>query len=215
MRSKEIDIIHVKKWDKIYHRNFTATIYLNWSTHTDTFNGPLSGTTQVSRYQKGKTNLNLTKARDSEWQWHQLGHMQVCTSLQTDNNASTAPLCFLQAGCPSCRPTNSIKALKAVKVLYCAVLYHITFTTCNSNKRSKETICNNVIRTHETETFSAQIWVHDFHAVSKTLMEQATSVPINMILSTTYNNSKNWNKQNSSTHSLHYNNPCLLISQFT
>ena len=51
--------------------------------------------------------------RDGEWQWHQLGHMQVCTSLQTDNHASTTPLSFLQAGCPSCRPTNSVKALKA------------------------------------------------------------------------------------------------------
>jgi len=39
--------------------------------------------------------------------------MQVCTSLETDNHASTPPLSFLQAGCPSCRPTNSIKALKA------------------------------------------------------------------------------------------------------
>jgi len=39
--------------------------------------------------------------------------MQVCTSLQTDNHTSTPPLCFLQAGCPSCRPTNSVKALKA------------------------------------------------------------------------------------------------------
>jgi len=38
--------------------------------------------------------------------------MQVCTSLQTDNHASTPPICFLQAGCPSCRPTNSVKALK-------------------------------------------------------------------------------------------------------
>jgi len=63
----------------------------------------------VSRYQKGKTNLDFTEARDSEWQWHQLGHMQVCTSLQTDNYASTTPLSFLQAGCPSCHPTNSIK----------------------------------------------------------------------------------------------------------
>jgi len=66
----------------------------------------------VSWYQKGKTNLDFTKARDSEWQWQQMGHMQVCTSLQTDNHASTTPLSFLQAGCPSCRPTNSIKALK-------------------------------------------------------------------------------------------------------
>jgi len=40
--------------------------------------------------------------------------MQVCTSLQTDNHASTPPLSFLQAGCPSCRPTNSVKALKAL-----------------------------------------------------------------------------------------------------
>jgi len=67
----------------------------------------------VSRYQNGKTNLDFTEARDSEWQWHQLGHMQVCTSIQTDNPASTPPLSFLQAGCPSRRPTNSVKALVA------------------------------------------------------------------------------------------------------
>ena len=79
------------------------------------FNGPLSRTTQVSWYQKGKTNLDFTEARDSEWQWHQPGNMQVCTSLQTDNYASTPPLSFLQAGCPSCCPTNSVKALKAQK----------------------------------------------------------------------------------------------------
>jgi len=67
----------------------------------------------VSRYQKGKTNLDFTEAGDSEWQWHQLGHMQVCTSQQTDNHACTPPLNFLQAWCPSCQPTSSFKALKA------------------------------------------------------------------------------------------------------
>ena len=82
-------------------------------TELQPFNGLFSRTTWVSQYQKGKTNLDFTGARDSEWQWHQLSHMQVCTSLQTDNHASTPPLCFLQAGCPSCRPTNSVKALKA------------------------------------------------------------------------------------------------------
>ena len=52
-------------------------ITLGSLTHTHTpFNGPLSGTTRVSRYQKGKTNLDFTEARDSEWQWHQLGCMQ-------------------------------------------------------------------------------------------------------------------------------------------
>jgi len=73
---------------------------------------PLSRTTQVSRYQKGKTNLDFIGARDSEWLWHQLGHMQVCISRQTDNHASTPPVRFLQAGCPSCHPTNSVKALE-------------------------------------------------------------------------------------------------------
>ena len=75
----------------------------------------LSGTTRVSQYQKGKTKLDFAEARDSEWQWHQLGHMQVCTSLQTDNHASTPPLSFLQTGCPSCSQTNSVSALRAIK----------------------------------------------------------------------------------------------------
>ena len=62
----------------------------------------------MSRYQKGKTNLDFTEARDSEWQWHHLGHMQICTLLQTAPHHSV----FLQAGRPSCHPTNSVKALK-------------------------------------------------------------------------------------------------------
>jgi len=61
---------------------------------------------------EGKTNVDFTEARDSEWQWQQLGYVYVSTSLQTVNHTSTSPLSFLQAGCPSCRPTNSIKALK-------------------------------------------------------------------------------------------------------
>jgi len=48
----------------------------------------------VSQYQKGKTNLDFTEARDNKWQWHQLGRMQVCTLLQTDNHASTPLLKF-------------------------------------------------------------------------------------------------------------------------
>jgi len=63
------------------------------STHTHPFNSPLSGTTRVSRYQR-KTNLDFTGARASEWQWHQLDRMQVCTSIQTDNHTSTPPLSF-------------------------------------------------------------------------------------------------------------------------
>ena len=112
-------IISNHTWATVLPHNAPAAQYwwlhyvLTTSTlYTHPFNGPLSGTTRVSQYQKGKTNLDFTEARDNEWQWHQLGCMQGCTTLQTDNHASTTPLSFLQVGCPSCHPTNSVKALK-------------------------------------------------------------------------------------------------------
>jgi len=64
----------------------------------------------VSLYQKGKTNLDFTEARDREWQWHQLGYMQVCISLQTDNHASTPLLNSFFYGpdaLPAAQPTVS------------------------------------------------------------------------------------------------------------
>jgi len=77
------------------------------NTHTPV-NGPYSGTTRVSRYQKGKTNLDFTEARDSEWQWHQLGHMQVCTYLQTDNRTSIPlPIFYSPDALSAAQPTAS------------------------------------------------------------------------------------------------------------
>jgi len=59
----------------------------------------------VSWYQKGKTSLDFTEARDSEWM---LGNMQVCTSLQTDNHASTPLLSFYRPDAlPAAQPTVS------------------------------------------------------------------------------------------------------------
>jgi len=87
---------------------FSTALHTHTHTHTHPFNSPVSGTTRVSRYQKGKTNLGFTEARDSQWQWHQLGHMQVCTSLQTDNHASTPPLVFYRPDAlPAAQPTAS------------------------------------------------------------------------------------------------------------
>jgi len=71
----------------------------------------------VSRYQKGKTrkgktNLDLLEQEivsGSGICW------AICKSAPLkipDNHANIPPLSFLQAGCPSCRPTNSVKALK-------------------------------------------------------------------------------------------------------
>jgi len=75
----------------------------------------LSGTTWVSRYQKGKneegeTNLDLLEQEI-------VSRNGICWAIcksapQTGNHANIPPLSFLQAGCPSCHPTNSIRALK-------------------------------------------------------------------------------------------------------
>jgi len=91
----------------------TETWPINTHTHTHPFNSPLYGTTQVSRYQKGKTNLDFTGAKDSERQWYQLDCMQVCNSLQTNNHASTSLLKCFTGWMPFLPPNQSVKALKA------------------------------------------------------------------------------------------------------
>ena len=91
----------------VFHHLFfscTSVSLLPTLTHS-----PFSGTPRVSQYQKGKTNLDFTEARDIEWQWNQLDHMQVCTSLQADNHASAPPLSFFyrRDALPAAQPTAS------------------------------------------------------------------------------------------------------------
>jgi len=77
-------------------------------THTHTFNGPFSGTTRVSRYQKGKTNLDFTKGRDSEWQWHQLA---ICKSAPRSRQITTPEpdhsVFYRPDALPAAQPTAS------------------------------------------------------------------------------------------------------------
>ena len=75
---------HEKQYVRIHYTNSTKHIMSH--THTPPFNGPLSGTTRVSWYQKGKTNLDFTEARDSELQWHQLG---ICKSAPRSRQITT------------------------------------------------------------------------------------------------------------------------------
>jgi len=82
----------------------------NYSPHP--FNGLFSMTTWASRYQQGKTSLDVNEARDDGvwgWQWHQLDHMQtICTSLQTDNHTNTPSLKFYRpCALPDAQPTVS------------------------------------------------------------------------------------------------------------
>ena len=76
----------------------------------------------MSWYQKGKTSLNFTEAGDSEWQWYQLSHI-ICKSAPRSRQITMlAPHCssFLQAGCPSCCPANSVEALCVInRKIFC------------------------------------------------------------------------------------------------
>ena len=80
-------------------------------TYIHPFNGPLSGTTQVSRYQKVKPIWILLKQET-------VSSSGISWAIMSCSRQTTTPAphhsVFLQAGCPSCRPTNSIKALKAL-----------------------------------------------------------------------------------------------------
>ena len=97
-------VLGSKWWIKLTHVSF-------WQARP--FNSPLSGTNRTNRYQKSKTNLDFTEARDRSGSGI---HWAICKSAPCSRQITMpAPhhSVFLQAGCPSCRPTNSIKALKA------------------------------------------------------------------------------------------------------
>jgi len=80
--------------------------YYNYYIRLTTF---FSRATWVSRHQKCKPFWNLLEQEMMGWQWHWLEHMQIiCTSLQTDNHASTSPLSFYRMDAiPATKPTAS------------------------------------------------------------------------------------------------------------
>jgi len=92
---------------------FIAAVY--YYVHLTTF---FSRTTLVSRHQKGKPFWFLLqqKIMGWQWQWHQLDPLHLAPDLAPCQYLTTQ---FLRAGCPSCRPTNGIKVLKAA--VYCTV----------------------------------------------------------------------------------------------
>jgi len=90
----------------------TLICIVKMTAHTHPFNDSLSGTTRVSQYQKGRTNLDFTEARDSvaTASTGPYASLHLAPDRQPCQHPTTQ---FLQAGCPSCHPTNSVKALKA------------------------------------------------------------------------------------------------------
>jgi len=91
-------------------------------THTHPFNGPFPGLPRCSGTSKVKP----------IWQWHQLGHMQVCSSLQTDNHASTPPLkLFYRPDAPPAAQPHTT-ASKRWRQCQHTTIYHNDITSVNS-----------------------------------------------------------------------------------
>ena len=59
----------------------------------------------------------ISLKQESEWQWHQLGHMQVCTLLQTDNHTSTPLLSFFTGRTPFLPPNQQRQSSEGKTVL--------------------------------------------------------------------------------------------------
>jgi len=96
--------------------------YSHTCTHTHihfTALWTLSGISLVSRYQKGKTNLDFTEQETvsgSGISW------AICKSAPHPKQITTPAShhsVFLQDVCPSCHPTNSVKALTQSKRRCC------------------------------------------------------------------------------------------------
>jgi len=95
-------------------------------THTHTrLTARFSKTTRVSRYRKGKTNLDFTEARDSEWRWHQLGNMQVCTLLQTNNTPAPHHSVFFTGRMPFLPPNQQRQSTESRRSKHEANVWNI------------------------------------------------------------------------------------------
>jgi len=117
LRSRTTLFLHCIIYKTFYSRNMTSIRSYKISLQLHSFNGLLSRTTWVSRHQKSRT--ILVKPIWIYWSkrtWVAVASARRYANLHLipDNHASTPPLSLLQAGYPSCHPTNSVKALKAV-----------------------------------------------------------------------------------------------------
>jgi len=101
------------RWVKVLHptghkkRSFRTCSSQPVTWLPQPFYGPFSGTTRVSRCRRELLDFmvqgQINRGRHTD-------HPAGCHSIRTN---FTIPH-FLQAGCPSCRPPNSVKALKAL-----------------------------------------------------------------------------------------------------
>jgi len=132
--------------------NFTRLFFFNfgfisvcvclWTLYTTLhpFNGLFSRSAWVSWHRKGKTFWILLEQEMMGWQWHQLDHMQImCTSLQTDNHASTVPhhsVFYRSHALPVAQPPVSLcqstEGICFLVVLICSLVVGSSVVRCTT-----------------------------------------------------------------------------------
>ena len=117
--------------------------------HAQPFYGPLgfcpglSGWASTRKVKPGRQKRSgFTTARDSEWQWHQLGHIQICTLTQIHDHVNISQHGFYRPDAlPAAQPTASKQQLESAQRVHISakwILYKITglkdirITTLNS-----------------------------------------------------------------------------------
>jgi len=96
--------------------------------------------TRVSRYQKGKTNLDFTEARDSEWQWHQLRHNYANLHLAPDRQitmpAAHHSVFYRPGALPAAQPTVSKHRRQIIVIEKCPEKsFRLSVNYCRTNTR--------------------------------------------------------------------------------
>jgi len=93
--------------------------------------------------------------------------MQIWTSPQIDNHTNVPPLSFLQAGCPFCHPTNSIKALKAQAL---KPVPEETFTHTYHGHQSSLICFLHLLWSTASSLFNLRSWQSFFHNLSPSFL---------------------------------------------
>ena len=114
--------VHWSRWSRRPGRTAASFSWLCCHTHTHThththaytFNGPFSGTPRVSLYQKSEPVWILLKQETVSGSGISCWAILCKSAPRSRQITMPAPNHSLQAGCPSCGPTNSVKPLKYV-----------------------------------------------------------------------------------------------------
>jgi len=106
----EVQLRNQNMWHAECSLTLSTLLQCNMNLHYDVVECDYY--TWVSRYQKGKTSLDLNEARDDGgfgWTCHQLDHMLIiCTLLHIDNHTNTSSLnCYRPDALPDTQPTVS------------------------------------------------------------------------------------------------------------